>query len=91
MEIAERMTKRARQELQKLVDRAKESVTAKESVREGKTWVEICKAAEEENADVVVIGSHGRTGLSHALIGSVAETVVRHSSCPVLVVRDSGR
>jgi len=89
MEIAERMAKRAHQDLQALVDRVKGSVTATEAVREGKTWVEICEAAKEEKADMIVMGSHGRTGLPHALIGSVAETVVRHASCPVLVVRET--
>jgi universal stress protein A len=39
-------------------------------------------------ADLIVMGSHGRTGLSHVIIGSVAEAVVRHAYCPVLVVRD---
>lgn len=90
MGIAEKITKRAHEDLQTLVDRIKESVTATEAVREGKAWVQICEAAKEEKADIIVIGSHGRTGLSHVLIGSVAETVVRHSSCPVLVVRDPG-
>ena len=45
MEIAEKMTKRAHEDLQTLVDRVKESVTATEAVREGKAWVEICKSA----------------------------------------------
>jgi universal stress protein A len=87
MEIAAKMAKRAREGLQALVDRVKDSLTATSSVREGKTWVEICAAAKEENADMIVIGSHGRTGLSHVLIGSVAETVARHAECPVLIVR----
>ncbi len=91
MGIAEKIAERAHAELQALVDRAKESVTATEAVREGKTWVEICEAAKEEKADIIVIGSHGRTGLSHVLIGSVAERVVRHASCPVLVVREPGK
>ena len=81
------MAKRAHEDLQALVDGVKGSVTATEAVREGKTWVEICDAADEEKADIIVIGSHGRTGLSHVLMGSVAETVVRHAGCPVLVVR----
>jgi len=89
MEIAERIAKRAHENLQTQVDRVKDSVTATESVREGKTWVEICEAAKEDGADIIIMGSKGRTGLSHVLIGSVAETVVRHASCPVLVVRDA--
>ena len=48
---------------------------------------EIVKAAREWQADVIVIGSHGRRGITRALVGSVAEDVMRHASCPVLVVR----
>jgi nucleotide-binding universal stress UspA family protein len=47
----------------------------------------ICEVAREANADVIVLGSHGRTGLGRILIGSVSEHVVRHAPCPVLVVR----
>jgi nucleotide-binding universal stress UspA family protein len=42
------------------------------------------------NIDLIVISTHGRTGLAHMLIGSVAETVVRTSPCPVLTVRPKG-
>jgi nucleotide-binding universal stress UspA family protein len=52
------------------------------------SW-DICKVAEEEHGDLVIMGSHGRTGLGHVLLGSVAERVVRLSSCPVLVVGKS--
>lgn len=52
----------------------------------GEPFGDICRIAEEEKVDLIVIGSHGRTGLSHVLLGSVAERVVRHASCPVLVV-----
>ena len=88
MEIVEKTVKRAHENLQVMVRRAKDTVTATETVREGKTWDVICKTATEENADIIVMASQGRTGLSHALIGSVAETVVRHANVPVLVVRD---
>ena len=49
------------------------------------SW-DICKMAQEEQCDLVIMGSHGRTGLGHVLLGSVAERVVRLSHCPVLVV-----
>ena len=49
------------------------------------SW-DICRIAEEEHYDMVIMGSHGRTGLGHVLLGSVAERVVRLSPCPVLVV-----
>jgi nucleotide-binding universal stress UspA family protein len=47
----------------------------------------ITEFARKGKYDLIVIGTHGRTGLEHALIGSVAERVVRHASCPVLAVR----
>jgi nucleotide-binding universal stress UspA family protein len=46
----------------------------------------ICRAAEEKKVDVIIISTHGRTGLKHVLIGSVAERVVRHAPCAVLGV-----
>lgn len=49
--------------------------------------LEICRAAEEVDADLIIMGTHGRTGLRHALIGSVAEKVVRKAPCAVLTVR----
>ena len=47
----------------------------------------ILDAAQAQSVDVIVMGTHGRRGLSHALFGSVAESVLRRSSCPVLTVR----
>jgi universal stress protein A len=47
----------------------------------------ICAAARRTGADLIVIGTHGRTGVSHALLGSVAEAVVRRAPCPVLTIR----
>ncbi|MFB6189323.1 MAG: universal stress protein, partial [Halapricum sp.] len=46
----------------------------------------ILDTVEDDDVDLVVMGTHGRTGLSHYLVGSVAEKVVRHASCPVQVV-----
>jgi len=46
----------------------------------------ISEAAAKERADLIIISTHGRTGLRRALIGSVAESTVRHAACPVLVV-----
>ena len=48
----------------------------------------IVEKAKELGDDVIVIGTHGRTGLAHVLLGSIAEHVIRHASCPVLVVRN---
>jgi universal stress protein A len=50
---------------------------------------EVVAFAKRDGFDLVVIGTHGRTGLKHMLLGSVTEKVVRHAPCPVLVVRRS--
>ena len=50
---------------------------------------EIVKLADEEHVDMIVMGTHGRTGLSRVLMGSVAESVVRRASCPVLTFKSS--
>lgn len=57
------------------------------AVRNGSPFVEIIRFAREQNIDLIVIGTHGRTGLSHVFLGSVAERVVRQANCPVLTVR----
>jgi len=54
---------------------------------EGRPFVEIIRYAREKAVGLVVIATHGRTGLTHALFGSVAEKVVRKAPCPVLVVK----
>ncbi|HEY4015616.1 MAG TPA: universal stress protein [Polyangiaceae bacterium] len=60
-------------------------------LRQGPAWSEITTAATEIHADLVVIGTHGRRGLAHALLGSVAEKVVRTSPCPVLTVHGKAK
>jgi len=56
-------------------------------VKKGIPWNEIVNTATELNRDAIVIATHGYTGWKHVLMGSTAERVVRHASCPVLVVR----
>jgi nucleotide-binding universal stress UspA family protein len=50
---------------------------------------EIVRIAEDEKADMIVLGTHGRTGVTRLLMGSVAEVVVRRAPCPVLVYRET--
>ena len=57
---------------------------------EGAPVAEICRLADTVRADLVIVGSHGRTGLQRAMIGSVAERVVRHAARPVLIVPVAG-
>lgn len=61
--------------------------SALQFIRQGRPGQEIVRAAKEWPADLIVIGSHGRRGISRAVLGSVAEEVMRHAPCPVLVVR----
>jgi nucleotide-binding universal stress UspA family protein len=56
-------------------------------VRHGHAAPEIVRAAKEVNGDLIVMCTHGRTGMRHILVGSVAEKVVRASACPVLTMR----
>jgi len=57
------------------------------SERDGTPYAEIVNYATQENIDLIVMGTHGRSGLSHLVLGSVAEHVVRLAPCPVLTVR----
>jgi nucleotide-binding universal stress UspA family protein len=60
------------------------------AVVEGSPKVEIIRYARRLEIDLIVLSTHGRTGLSHVLMGSVAESVVRTAPCPVLTVRPEG-
>lgn len=57
-------------------------------VRHGVAFDQIVVAANELDADLIIVNTHGYTGLKHVLVGSTAELVIRHAPCPVLVVRE---
>jgi nucleotide-binding universal stress UspA family protein len=57
----------------------------------GRAWQEVVAFAQEQQTDLIVIATHGYTGLKHVLLGSVAEKIVRHAPCPVLTVRPDER
>ena len=61
-------------------------IEATGTLAEGIAYVEINRVAKETGADLIVMGTHGRTGIEHAVLGSVAERVVRTSPIPVMVV-----
>ena len=64
-----------------------QTVETQTLVKVGPAAEKIIEAATEKNADLIIMTTHGRTGLSHALMGSVAEKVVRQAPCPVLTIR----
>jgi nucleotide-binding universal stress UspA family protein len=81
----------AKEELDKLeVPDAGQIRQVVREVKTGTPFVEIVRYAKANDVDLIVIGTHGRTGIAHALLGSVAEKVVRKASCPVLTVRPEG-
>ena len=83
------MMKRAGADLECLAASLSKSTDASASaiVRQGTPFAEICHAAKTLGADLIVLTTHGYTGLKHVWLGSTAERVVRHAPCPVLAVR----
>ena len=57
----------------------------------GSPWYEICAYARTHEVDLIIVATHGRSGLKHVLMGSVAERIVQHAMCPVLVVKSMER
>ena len=87
-QIIEDITKRVRSNLDALKLRAeKEGVSAETFIIEGEPYRTIVDLAEELKSDVIILGSHGRTGMQRLLMGSVTERVIGHANCAVLVVK----
>lgn len=82
----------AREALQKALTEAQQRIPTATAKLEpaGVPWQRIVAMVREAGGDLIVMGTHGRTGIKHALIGSVAERVVRHSPVPVLTIRAPG-
>jgi nucleotide-binding universal stress UspA family protein len=91
-DLVEDMQKSAWKEMDKWAAEATSRVKDVEKlVERGVPFVEIIRIAREKNADMIIIGTHGRTGIDHMLFGSTAEKVVRKAPCPVLTVRIAGK
>ena len=60
-------------------------------IRQGEPFLEVIRFAKEQDVDLIVIGTHGRSGFEHIVFGSTAEKVVRKAPCPVLSVRPEQR
>ncbi len=83
------MDKRAAEELHRLSEQEIPSeIKVKSIVKTGKPFIEIIETAGEENVDLIIIATHGHTGMEHILFGSTAEKVVRKAPCPVLTLRE---
>jgi nucleotide-binding universal stress UspA family protein len=88
--VEDELRDRGGEELEALVAREIGGrVDARSAVRTGKAFHEIGQYAQDESIDLIIIATHGHSGMEHVLFGSTAEKVVRHAPCPVLVVRMS--
>lgn len=74
-------------ELEQIRDRVAQQVKCRLLMRQGGAELEIINAAKEMECDLIILGTHGRTGLDRLLLGSTAEKVVRKAGCPIFVVR----
>lgn len=85
-----RQREEARKNLNQMAENYLKDIKHETMLRVGHPAHEILAAVKETGADVVVMATHGRTGVSHLVLGSVAERVVREAPCPVLIVRARG-
>ena len=90
-EFIEQVRQENRKNLEAFAKNRLAGVPVRTAFLEGRPFVEIIRYARDHEIDLVVIATHGRTGLTHALFGSVAEKVVRKAPCPVLVVKRDER
>jgi nucleotide-binding universal stress UspA family protein len=85
--LMERAEKSSRSQMRDLIEKTDwDGIELESSLQIGHAGQQICAQAIERRADVIVTSTHGTTGFKHLLIGSTAEYVVRHATCPVLVV-----
>ena len=90
-QFIEQVRREGRKSLDAFAHKHLEGAPVRTAFLEGRPFVEIIRYARENQIDLIVISTHGRTGLKHALFGSVAEKVVRKAPCPVLVVKRDER
>lgn len=86
--VVEALVKQAQDDLKKQIEQIREKrVIVHPRVLVGVEYQEIARFAEEHQIDLIIMATHGRTGLAHAFLGSVAERVIRIAPCPVLIVK----
>jgi len=87
-DISDQLEDSAERELPKIAECEEcAGLEIEELIVHGEAASEIVRVAKDRKVDLIVVSSHGRTGLGRILFGSTAEAVVRHASCPVLVVK----
>ena len=87
-QIHEMLKEKAEKKMRRLAEGAtRKGLRCQVLIRDGAPFVQIIRCAKELRADMIVMGSHGQTGLAQTLLGSTAEKVVRKAPCPVLVIK----
>ncbi|MGH7598336.1 MAG: universal stress protein [bacterium] len=87
MRLNPEVQRRSHEEMERLVSQLGAEVKCQTHVREGRAYSEIVRFVQEDECDLVVMGTHGLSGLEHFLLGGTTEKVMRHASCPVLAVK----
>jgi nucleotide-binding universal stress UspA family protein len=86
--VEEELREKGTSELRSLIEREiGNAVKASSAVRSGNPYQEILREAEDNGADLIVVATHGHSGVEHMLFGSTADRLVRHSPVPVLTIR----
>ena len=85
-ELADTIINDFKKSHQLLIENVFENLTIQSFIEEGKITDQILKVANEWQADIIVLGTHGRKGLSHLIMGSISEQVIRQTSKPVFVI-----
>jgi nucleotide-binding universal stress UspA family protein len=89
--VEDELRQKGAEDLEALIEREiAGEVAATSSVRTGSPHQEILREADDREVDLIVVATHGHSGVEHMLFGSTADRVVRHARCPVLTVRPQG-
>lgn len=88
---AEKEDRRLQKLIEEFIEPTSEQVEASWVIESGLPAEKIVEYANENNVDLIVMGTHGRTGLKRMVMGSVAEAVVRHAQCPVIAVKSTNK
>lgn len=85
--IESELIQKSEGKIKELVNSLRDKFNVRGVVKVGKPHVEIMEFAKEEGIDLIIIGSHGHTGVEQFLFGSTAERVIRKAICPVLIIK----
>jgi universal stress protein A len=90
-DVEQELVKKAEDELREIGTSVTTKTKIRTVVKSGIPFVEVTNFASEENVDLIIVATHGRTGVEHILFGSTAEKIIRKAPCPALVVRAEER